>query len=483
MKNKIFIKSRLANKRALKMGLSSLNHKKGRLLVIIFLLVVSLTIFSFLFATKLIKDSTIASELANKSINSNFLLINNTVFTNKEDVYNESKKISDFALNNGAKKINFVKESNNLDFDKIKFSNYFKKFDKNEHFLYQNYSYVKDFLIFDEDSYELIEGEKLTGKNQIYITKALYEAYKEFGINNADGFKEVKKISDIVNHEIKYGDKTLIIKGVVKFKKDYIIKIDNKIFNANNFEDLVNLDSKNKNFFNGLLSYNYVITKEFSKEIKDTNKEMYNIKNIDDRFIVDKDFSDEKNSQKNLEEKLKTLFSKNRAINSSDYVGLRPILNEQLSFAYAFFSVIIPLVSKPLLIANIIFLLFTMLLFSFYISSTIKNKTKDIGILRALGARGIDVYKIFLTESLILGLISSIISSVVLFIIKMLINRNLQKGIEKLLDGNNITFYHSRFEPYLVIFLISTVVAIIASFIPIYMMSRKKPVEVIRKAD
>ena len=80
-------------------------------------------------------------------------------------------------------------------------------------------------------------------------------------------------------------------------------------------------------------------------------------------------------------------------------------------------------------------------------------------------------------------MISSIISSVALFIIKMLINKNLQKGIEKLLDGSDITFYHSRFEPYLVIFLISTVVAIIASFIPIYMMSRKKPVEVIRKAD
>lgn len=58
---------------------------------------------------------------------------------------------------------------------------------------------------------------------------------------------------------------------------------------------------------------------------------------------------------------------------------------------------------------SIVFLIFAFMLFSNFIGVTITYSQKEIGILRALGARERDVFKIFGFESLIIAIISSIV--------------------------------------------------------------------------
>lgn len=88
-----------------------------------------------------------------------------------------------------------------------------------------------------------------------------------------------------------------------------------------------------------------------------------------------------------------------------------------------------------ILTVSIIFILFTYLLFSNFISTSISYCKKEIGILRALGASTFDVIKIFGYESLAIGIISYILSMVGWLISCKLLNKNLFSELFFTLNG------------------------------------------------
>lgn len=88
-----------------------------------------------------------------------------------------------------------------------------------------------------------------------------------------------------------------------------------------------------------------------------------------------------------------------------------------------------------ILTVSIIFILFTYLLFSNFISTSISYCKKEIGILRALGASTVDVIKIFGYESLAIGIISYILSMVGWLISCKLLNKNLFSELFFTLNG------------------------------------------------
>ena len=119
--------------------------------------------------------------------------------------------------------------------------------------------------------------------------------------------------------------------------------------------------------------------------------------------------------------------------------------------------------------------LFAALMLFNFISVSISNKKKDIGILRAVGARGTDVFKIFFAESgiivgicTVLALISSIVVSIVL------------NTVLKVQIGLDVALF--VFGPLSVVLMlgVALVVALVATFLPVYLAARKKPVESIR---
>ncbi len=87
------------------------------------------------------------------------------------------------------------------------------------------------------------------------------------------------------------------------------------------------------------------------------------------------------------------------------------------------------------LILSIIFILFTLLLFSNFISVSISYCKKEIGILRALGASRRDIIKIFGYESVIIGILSWLIAMIGWIITCQILNQNIFSNLFYELNG------------------------------------------------
>ncbi|MBD5132001.1 MAG: ABC transporter ATP-binding protein/permease [Clostridiales bacterium] len=127
------------------------------------------------------------------------------------------------------------------------------------------------------------------------------------------------------------------------------------------------------------------------------------------------------------------------------------------------------------LIAGLVLALFAFLLMFNFISASITAKKKEIGILRAIGARTLDVYKIFMSESFIIALICFVVATAGTFGLCVLIN-----GI--LLEDTFLVISILSFGPLsvLCIFGVALLTAIISTVIPVALYSRKPPIASIR---
>lgn len=129
---------------------------------------------------------------------------------------------------------------------------------------------------------------------------------------------------------------------------------------------------------------------------------------------------------------------------------------------------------KYLLIVSLVFVLFAILLFSNFIGVSISYCKKEIGILRALGARSKDTLKIFTYESLIIGLISWILSVIGWNYICDILNKSMFGNMYYPLNG----IIKSPFVPFgMLIFTI--IIAYTITFISISRINRIKPIDAI----
>ena len=129
--------------------------------------------------------------------------------------------------------------------------------------------------------------------------------------------------------------------------------------------------------------------------------------------------------------------------------------------------------SKVFLYVGLVFAIFAILLFSNFISTSISQKRREIGILRAVGARGTDVFKIFFSESFVIAFICSVISIIGTTMVCSALNTSVTDII-----GASIFV----FGPFSMLIIVGTALltAILATFIPVWMAARKKPVESIK---
>lgn len=129
--------------------------------------------------------------------------------------------------------------------------------------------------------------------------------------------------------------------------------------------------------------------------------------------------------------------------------------------------------SQVFLYVGLVLALFAILLFSNFISTSISQKRREIGILRAVGARGADVFKIFFSESFVIAFICSLLANAGTMFICSLLNEKLAAEL-----GASIFV----FGPFSIVIIIGTALltAILATFIPVWLAARKKPVESIK---
>lgn len=146
--------------------------------------------------------------------------------------------------------------------------------------------------------------------------------------------------------------------------------------------------------------------------------------------------------------------------------GATPILDQ--------FGDILNSVSEVLLYVGIGFAVFAALLLMNFISTSISYKKREIGILRALGARGSDVFGIFFNESAVIALINFTLATIATFITCGILNNVI---ITKL--GLDLVLLSAGIRQIALIFGVSLLTAFVSSFIPVMKIARKKPIDAI----
>ncbi len=121
------------------------------------------------------------------------------------------------------------------------------------------------------------------------------------------------------------------------------------------------------------------------------------------------------------------------------------------------------------------FALFAAVLLSNFIATSISYKKQEIGILRAIGSRGNDVFRIFFAESFIIAMINFVLSCIAVFAITTIINLTVRNNL-----GLLLTVFNFGFRQLALIFAVSIVAAFIASFLPVKKIASMRPIDAIR---
>lgn len=152
------------------------------------------------------------------------------------------------------------------------------------------------------------------------------------------------------------------------------------------------------------------------------------------------------------------------AITYTDYIGM--MLSSVTTIINAISYILIGFVSISLIVSSIMIAIIT------YIS--VLERTKEIGILRAVGASKKDISRVFNAETLIEGFVSGVIGIGVSLLICIPINIAVKNGF----DIDNIASL--PWKAGVILVLISMFLTFIAGLIPSRMASKKDPVVALR---
>ncbi len=130
--------------------------------------------------------------------------------------------------------------------------------------------------------------------------------------------------------------------------------------------------------------------------------------------------------------------------------------------------------SQVFLYVGIGFAVFASLMMFNFISVSISYKKREIGILRAVGARSSDVFGIFLNESMIITLINCFLSIVTTAVVSIVLN-GIFRGY-----GLPITILSFGFRQIALILGLGILVAFISSFFPVMKIAKKRPIDAIQ---
>ncbi len=121
------------------------------------------------------------------------------------------------------------------------------------------------------------------------------------------------------------------------------------------------------------------------------------------------------------------------------------------------------------------FALFAALMLSNFIAMSISYKKQEIGILRAIGSRSNDVFRIFFCESFIIAMINFVLSAIGVFAVTTIINSVVRNEL-----GILITILSFTPRQIVLLLAVSILVAFVASFLPVKKIASKKPIDSIR---
>ena len=137
----------------------------------------------------------------------------------------------------------------------------------------------------------------------------------------------------------------------------------------------------------------------------------------------------------------------------------------------------ISLVSIILIIFAVISLVVSSSMTALLTSNNVLERKKEIGLLRSLGSRKIDVIRIFETEAISVGFLSGVIGSLITFVLSFPINALINSYYPRYRVGEivNFVWYHG-----VIVVAIGVFIAFVASLIPAIKASKQNPVDALR---
>ena len=107
-----------------------------------------------------------------------------------------------------------------------------------------------------------------------------------------------------------------------------------------------------------------------------------------------------------------------------------------------------------------------------FISTSISYKQREIGVFRAIGARGKDVFSMFFSEAFVICVINFILACIGCGVASYFINQSVVVDL-----GFPVTLLVFGLRQVVLLFAVSFVVALISSFFPVYKIAKKNPID------
>ena len=161
-------------------------------------------------------------------------------------------------------------------------------------------------------------------------------------------------------------------------------------------------------------------------------------------------------------------------LNYTDIDGLKFDLQNQVMDTLNSFNDFIEMGAKVFLYVGIGFAVFSGLMLMNFISVSISYKRREIGILRAVGARSSDVFKIFFSEAAMIALINYVLALAATIAGISVFNNAVRNS------GVNVTLLNFGVRQIILMLVVSLFVAAVASFLPVWNIARRKPVDAIK---
>lgn len=306
-----------------------------------------------------------------------------------------------------------------------------------------------------------ISYEKIIDSKFKLVSETSYYIYEN------DTWQYIKnnrnKINDILDKSI-----NLKITGILKLNKDAVISESGFIGYSKKLINYLNDEVNSSNIKKSILE---------NKDINPLTNNLYD-ENMTYEMLLDSISINDKNPIKidiypkdyKSKEKIEGIIKKYNEENSNDKVYytdyLKVFLNSITSLIKMITYVLTAFIGVSLIVSSIMISIIT------YIS--VLERTKEIGILRSLGASKKDIKNIFKAETIIIGTISGVIGVGV----TLLLNKVIDKVIYNLMGISHITYLPWNYIFYLI--LISIVLCLISGLVPAKIASKKDPVITLR---
>ena len=309
-------------------------------------------------------------------------------------------------------------------------------------YTYEEILDLKYKLVLNSELYQKENGIWLNKENDITYMKKL-----------VDGSEEIKVVGIIKPNEEAAISSTTGGIGYIKELQEYVIEKNNnsKIAKEQLSNSEINVLTGGK--FQGVESY-------------ENNLSLMGVVDINSPSIINiypKSFEAKEEIQNLINEYNDNNDEENK-IQYTDYVGL--LMNSVTTIVNMISYVLIAFVSISLVVSSIMIGIIT------YIS--VLERTKEIGILRSIGASKKDISRVFNAETFIIGLTSGLIGILITLLISLPTNIVL-KNLVGISDLCKMPLSGS-----VVLVLISVILTVIAGLIPAKVASKKDPVIALR---